>query len=563
MRRCLSFSAKSERVIIGLLLAILAFLKIAYAFRLRIDSDETQHLHVIWGWTARLLPYRDFFDNHSPLFQFLCVPLFSLLGERANIVSPMRLVTVPLYFVSLWCAYRIGKNILSPRAGAWAAVVTGAYAPFFINSSEIRPDDLWVAFWLLSILCLTQRPLMKRNAFFAGLALGASFATSMKTTALALSLLIAGVAIVIAKISRRESVSGQRLLHLALTLLLGVAILPATVVVFFASKGALPNLYYCVIEHNLVRGLFKLHLPKRWWLFDPLIAFTAVGGYFAWRNANEAGQGDRIALVAISAIAYSVLISAFWPMFEPYDILPVAPMALIFVIPLVSGIIRSLRGDGAGTLTTAGFSIIAFVEIITLLVVYPLQANAMTDKISMIANALSLTTKNDFVMDPKGEYVFRRRAFYYVLEGLTIRRLQLGLIKDNIPETLIATRAPVATTLRLPQRAREFVEQNYVPLAFRLCVLGKMLGTHNDNLPKMYEFDIAIPARYAVVSERGQLNAIVDGTPLDKSRFLEAGHHQAIVSSGAGRIAVIWARAIKKRFSPFVSLANDVFRPED
>jgi hypothetical protein len=41
----------------SLLLVILVLLKVPYAFWLRIDSDETQHLHVVWGWANGLLPY--------------------------------------------------------------------------------------------------------------------------------------------------------------------------------------------------------------------------------------------------------------------------------------------------------------------------------------------------------------------------------------------------------------------------------------------------------------------------------------------------------------------------
>jgi hypothetical protein len=90
-----------EYVLPFFLLALLVALKVIYAFAFRIDSDETQHLHVVWGWVNGLLPYRDLFDNHSPLFQFICSPLFRALGERADIVIPMRLAMIPLYFFSL------------------------------------------------------------------------------------------------------------------------------------------------------------------------------------------------------------------------------------------------------------------------------------------------------------------------------------------------------------------------------------------------------------------------------------------------------------------------------
>src|SRR5947209_8357796 len=84
---------------VGLVLLLFG-LKLVYVSNFRIDSDETQHLHVVWGWANGLLPYRDVFDNHSPLFQFLCSPLLRALGERADIVVPMRLLVVSLYFLS-------------------------------------------------------------------------------------------------------------------------------------------------------------------------------------------------------------------------------------------------------------------------------------------------------------------------------------------------------------------------------------------------------------------------------------------------------------------------------
>jgi hypothetical protein len=48
-----------------------------------------------------MIPYRDVFDNHSPLFQALCAPLFQLLGERADIIVPMRAGHDPTFRVQL------------------------------------------------------------------------------------------------------------------------------------------------------------------------------------------------------------------------------------------------------------------------------------------------------------------------------------------------------------------------------------------------------------------------------------------------------------------------------
>src|SRR5437762_7057900 len=112
-----SSPGRSSVVVPGLFLILLFALKIIYVFWLRIDSDETQHLHVVWGWANGLLPYRDLFDNHSPLFQFICAPLFRLLGERADIVVPMRFAVIPLYLLCLWIVYLCGTSMFSQEIG--------------------------------------------------------------------------------------------------------------------------------------------------------------------------------------------------------------------------------------------------------------------------------------------------------------------------------------------------------------------------------------------------------------------------------------------------------------
>ena len=58
----------------GIAAVTLAMRAVAF-FHYRFDSDEPQHLHVAWGWTAGLLQYRDVFDNHAPLFHMAMAPL--------------------------------------------------------------------------------------------------------------------------------------------------------------------------------------------------------------------------------------------------------------------------------------------------------------------------------------------------------------------------------------------------------------------------------------------------------------------------------------------------------
>lgn len=551
------FFARSEGLILVSVLLLLAVLKVFYAIVLRIDSDETQHLHVVWGWANGFLPYRDLFDNHSPLFQFLYAPLFRALGERPDILVPMRLAVIPLYFLCLWAVYKCGTMLFSRRVGIWSAIAAGAFPVFFIKSSEFRTDDLWAALWLLSIWMLLLRPLKTSNVFLSGLVLGACFATSMKTILLAVALVLAVTLLVIGKAICQEKVNWRSLLVAAMSGFLGVAVVPLLVVAFFGLNGALPSLYYCTIQDNVLPGLFSwsgVWRQSRWFL--PLGALISILGYLNWRNLPEMFRRDRAAVIALTLLAYFVLLAGFWPIVQTQDFIPVIPLIILLLV-------------GAGTIAPlARYQLISFplfvgAEIIVLLSTFPPRGDAMADKLSMISNVLTLTTKEDFVMDAKGETVFRRRPFYYVLEGVTLRRIALGLIKDDIPERLIATRAPVATLLRMPPRAMDFIRHNYVQVAFRTCVLGKILATQDENFPKTYEFDVAVPERYVLLPKRGPLVATLDGSPFGAARFLQTGHHRVQVFANTGRLALIWARAAEKHFSPFGPIVKDEFGPAD
>jgi hypothetical protein len=192
----------------------------------------------------------------------------------------------------------------------------------------------------------------------------------------------------------------------------------------------------------------------------------------------------------------------------------------------------------------------------------PLQ-DQTADKIGLIADTLNLTEATDYVMDAKGETVFRRRPYYYVLEALTKRRLRDGLIDDEISSRLIATRTPVLSSRRMTKAAREFVRLNYVPIAFRLRVLGQVLRQKETQSVAPCPFEVTIPARYTIVTPSGIPSGILDGTVLLGFRYLEAGHHEFIPDRSEGKIVLVWARAIESGYSPFAEIKGDLTTDQD
>src|SRR6266571_2238872 len=119
----LATAARGERHVLMALSAAMILLRVAYAFAYPVDTDEPQHLHVAWAWTKGLLPYRDVFDNHAPLFHVLSGPLVAFIGENPRVLLFMRLAMLPVFAAALGGSYLLGRTLFGARAGAWAAML--------------------------------------------------------------------------------------------------------------------------------------------------------------------------------------------------------------------------------------------------------------------------------------------------------------------------------------------------------------------------------------------------------------------------------------------------------
>jgi hypothetical protein len=203
-------------------------------------------------------------------------------------------------------------------------------------------------------------------------------------------------------------------------------------------------------------------------------------------------------------------------------------------------------------------------ELAILLWTNPPLRDQTRDKIGIVADALRLTDPGDYVMDGKGETIYRRRPTNLIMEGVTTRGIKAGRIKNDVQERLIATSTPLVTLHRLPVATRPFVLANYLPIAFRLMVPGQWLVQPNRApRPTFVEFDIAIATHYRIISESGKLEGVLDGQPLGEAQMLTAGHHRLEMLGGGGRVALVWAQALERGYSPFAAIKRDYRMPRD
>ena len=554
-----------EKWLAGILLVLAFALRCFYIFHFRYDSDEPQHLHTTWGWTQGLLQYRDFFDNHTPLFHILFSPLVAALGERTNILDFMRFAMVPLWFVSLWFVWKIGGAIFSRRVGLWAAVLISIFPWWAFCALEYRTDNLWTPLWLAAVATLACGRFTRGRAFAGGVLLGLCFTVSMKTTLLCVMLGLAALLTPFIVARRLNLALPMRTLAAGWPVLAGMMIAPAVLAASFAARGAWGPFIYGTIQHNIEAGVDERNHPFYLRLALP-VAFPFLLVIAAWiaRRAPDAAAATRRAGLFLVATFYYAGLYTFWTLLTRQDYLPVYPLlAVLAAAALVALGERFLTARAAWILGIA-----SVVELACMLGGRPpfkVHVDGSRTGLSkftiewqdgtqrereILGEVLRLTRPGEFVMDFKGESVFRQRAYFYVLEPLTFVKLRRGKLPDNVEECLLRTNTCVVLNQDrwYPKGSVDFMAKNYLAVG-RTRVAGKMIAEQaKANQP--IRFEVKVPASYVVWADGKSVGGMLDGQALNGPVDLATGAHEFQSAVEHGRTSIFWSRAAAEGFAP-------------
>lgn len=528
-------------------------LRVFSAFRFRVDADEPQHLHVIWGWANGYFQYRDVFDNHGPVFHLLFAPLFHLLGERADILIPMRLAMLPFFAVILWCVYRIGTSLFSSRVGFWSAILTGFYPEFFLTTTEFRTDVLWTTLWFLALMIIARGRFQLKQALLTGLLLGTAFGVTVKTGLMVGALFPWWVLNAIAAWKDERPGSLRSLCVKTIVGVCGFAVVPCAALLFFATHGLEREFLYYNIGFNLVPH------AQNWARFDghvlwfPLFVLLLLGLYpFLRRQQFTEADTPRIGLV-LTAGFYFTALKTFFPTLSRQDDLPVIPLAALIIVALTCALADRVNWrPRLRWLLQSGFPLLVLIEIVVIAAKTSFWQNDTAGPIAQIATVLQVTDKGDFVMDATGETIFRRRPFYYALEAFTRVRIERGLVKDDIDRCLIQTRTELVRMRELTKHAERFVRGNYVLIGNGLWMPGKPLKPASPARRKEINFETRIATRYAILDPQGKAVAgLIDGAPFTGASLLDAGPHQFIAEAEVADYLLLFsARGVERGILP-------------
>ena len=498
--------SRSERLLLWSTAAATLVLRALAWFRYRFDSDEQQHLHVTWGWTAGKIQYRDLFDNHAPLFHMVTAPFLAMFGERADILLWMRLPMLILFGIVLWGTYAIGRKLYDERVATWAVVLLALFPPFFLKSLEFRTDNLWNALWILALVGIVR----EWKPFVIGLLLGCALAVSLKTPLLLIGL---GMAFLL----RRER--PRKLLHV----LAGFVLVPAALAIFFVSVGAWDELVYCnfTFNGNLARARDNA------WFLRALAPLAAAAVAHIARRTRDNTPRERW-LLGVTAGAFTVVLTSVWLLISPRDFLPMFPLLAIFA---------------AARLTDLRALAVVVVVMFGALYYYADRFENNTDwHITMMNQALRLSRPGEPLMDLKGETIYRHRPFYYAFELITRSQMARGIIKDTVAQDVVRERAYIAQAdgPMWPPAARAWLSDHFVDMG-RLRAAGQWVKPDGS-------FTIGVPGEYVVLNVNGEAKGTLDGTPYIGPRVLDAGAHRFDGETG---VVVVWAPAYRRGQSPF------------
>src|SRR5438552_185101 len=134
-----------------------------------LNYDEIEFFRAT-DWIARgLVPYRDFWEHHSPLQWFVFAPVAALIDlPGAEAILLLRWAQVPLWIAIFWLIDVWMRDAGLPRYARWAALVLPLTSSLFmLPAVEYRIDVLAGGLFILGLVCVQR---IRRGARYAWLA---------------------------------------------------------------------------------------------------------------------------------------------------------------------------------------------------------------------------------------------------------------------------------------------------------------------------------------------------------------------------------------------------------
>lgn len=351
-------------------------------------------------------------------------------------------------------------------------------------------------------------------------------------------------------------IANRRLVRNLIIFSLCAVAVPALIAGTFALSGLWPQFYEGVFGHNLL----PRREPKELTILREILYLLALGAMLlvAVKLRSFARiHGLRVVPAWIALLWGSYLFSLFniWTMLTRQDYLPTYPLAAVLVAggALVVGRWLGSRLKWARTdlqvLVPAG---ICTSGILVTAAMSGFGTDGTRVELALVRDVLRMTQRADFVVDAKGETIFRQRAPFLIYESITNRLIRSGMLPDDIAIRATEMHACFVSTLmqeRLPEAGSAFITRNYLQVSQSVRVAGCTIGSPAQQ--NGASFKTVIPAEYEIVAIDPPVSGELDNKQYEGPCFLQPGLQKFIAAQPHRALAVLWESAAQAHFNPF------------
>ena len=391
------------------------------------DPDEFQHSHAAWCVFKGMVPYKDFFEHHTPWYYYALRPFFHGFDVDSSFESARhflifgRGLSLVLTILSVLLVILIGRLLQDRRGGYLAGLLLVSQPVFFQKTIEIRPDVLALPFFLGGLWFLLRGLARSSDGartglrwFWAGgLSLGAAIMCTQKMLFVLPGLLVGlGIWSLVARSPKRAgSGPGSRILS---TLVLFLALwVPFTVTwaafglqhagdAFVTNNFLINSKWTHVAYEQLIRVL-----DGSW----PVLLLSLLGAtvsLYRFFRSKQGSYGEFVLFCTLAGLIAGILVVPV--AHRQYYLMPV-PIACLFAAQGLSFLI-----DCAQQRARAWLLILATIPL-SVLPVLDLR-DSFTERndnqLTRLRDVFERTKPTDRVMDGwEGTGVFRPHAFYY------------------------------------------------------------------------------------------------------------------------------------------------------
>ena len=435
----------SERAVVRLLIAVTI---VASAVRLLailglhpLNWDEIEFFRATDWVRQGLVPYRDFWEHHTPLQWYLFAPFAAMTTTPgAAAIVWMRIAQVPLWMATFWFANVWMKRSGLGAVGRWTAIALACCSSLLMLAAvEYRVDVVGCAVYLAALVILSRPSAALRagsdgegsgwRPFFAGALLCLTgFANLRLGPLLALTVLLDAI------IDRRDQ--RWRFNRRVIWVILGVTVTFALGLGYFAMRGALLPLYRHVWVENYLGDKYAERIP---WAFvhRMLIPFGiriyGAGNAFEWSGIDIAGAAliilGLIGLVRALGRAKRPDETFFFAVLQVANMLFIARMKFVYnyhleivVMLMLPFVAAEVGGATRVQRLVPAFAVLALV-LSSVLVIFRGKENDFAYQDLIMREADSHTPPRSKVFDGVGWALRRKPAYQFWFLPDLIRQL--------------------------------------------------------------------------------------------------------------------------------------------